>query len=218
MPHSPRDLPGRPALHTQHPLLQPVIRLHTASLGPTSWGLDKGADHTAPWLTGSPAAPPGPAQSPPGAGRPSRRAGRSRAGLGLPGTALGVLTRPGLGTFRDTRLVAGTDGALPSLSPFFLPRTQIHLTPLKAPRTALPTAIAKMALMSAQCPGLWQPTWAGASATWHMTTRPSALVPPSQGVLAPNAQGIQTLCRVPPHHAGPQPLLGSHPCPPVPRG
>lgn len=120
MPHSPRDLPGRPALHTQHPLLQPVIRLHTASLGPTSRGLDKGADHTAPRLTGSPAASPGPAQSPLGAGWPSRRASRSRAGLGLPGTALGVLTRPGLGTFHDTRLVAGTDWS-PAIRLPFLP-------------------------------------------------------------------------------------------------
>lgn len=106
---SPGDLPRhpRPILHiSESPC--PPLRLHTASPGPTSGGRDPGADRTAP----APAASPGPAQSPPGAGRPSRRAGRCRAQLGLPGTALRALTGPGPGTLQDTRPVAGTGWSL----------------------------------------------------------------------------------------------------------
>lgn len=107
---SPGELRGAPApsfssgSHISVPT--PLLTHGTPGAEPpmTGQGLTTQHSHQAAAL----AASPGPAQSLLGAGRPSRGADRSLARLGLPGTVLGALTRPGFGTLRDTRLVAGT--------------------------------------------------------------------------------------------------------------
>lgn len=169
--------------------------------------------HPTPSCLVAPASPPVPAPAPPGAGRPSREARRSRAGLGPPGTGLGALTRLGFGTFRDTRLVAGTGWGLCRPVPIPLPgRTPVFRTP-RGPRARLCPVSAQTAVV----PGSQSPaarprprTQPGSAACHRLPALPPRRAPKCTERPDPvldTARAISATC------PRPQPLLRGAPAP-----
>lgn len=104
----------------QEPAGHPAHR-HACAAPRTPSGTARGADHRAPQLLAAPASPPGPAQAllalagPPGEPVPPETGWGCLAAPAAP-------TRPGSGTFHDTRLCWHRPPPRPSLPTFILPR------------------------------------------------------------------------------------------------